>query len=327
MATTHHRVSDGGVAQNARLLPLATSEGATAFQPAASDRLLRWFGHRRWLRYGLRNRLLCALRNPATMERQPFETAFAGFRYRGDLSRWIDWIVYYFGVYEVDELELVRRRLSDDQAIALDIGANVGHHTLYLASFCAHVHAFEPFEGVARFIDEKVALNKLEHHITVHRVGLSDADAELPYFASTGNNIGNGTFVPSLADAHEAPSCVLALRHGDRCVASLNLPRVDLVKIDVEGFELKVLEGLRQTLARYRPLVMLELSDTVRAELGSMQQLLALLPQGYDVQRIMPPIARRTLFSSGHATLAPLGPQWARHSNPGGYVNLLLCPT
>ncbi|MEP7300061.1 MAG: FkbM family methyltransferase [Caldimonas sp.] len=302
--------------------PAAWNEGLTA----RIDALLRWLGHQRWLRYGARDRLLRALRNPETIDSRSFEADFAGFRYQGDLSRWIDWIVYFFGAYELDELELVRRLLpADGSAIALDIGANVGHHSLFLASCCAQVHAFEPFDGVARFIDEKIARNGFDR-IVVHRVGLSDGDADLPYFAPGHSNVGNGTFVAALADGGHEATCTLSLRHGDRYLDELALPRIDFVKIDVEGFELKVLEGLQATLRTYRPIVMLEVSDTVRAELGSLPGLMALFPPGYEVFRLAPPEARFVLFSSGHAMLAPPAIDWAGPVLAGEYVNLLLRP-
>jgi FkbM family methyltransferase len=316
--------------QNLRL-QRSPADTVTASPPplATLDAALRWVGHQRWLRYGLRDRLLRLLRNPEAMAPRPFETGFAGFRYPGDLSRWIDWIAYYFGAYELDELELMRQLVgSCGDAVALDVGANVGHHALYMASFCAQVHAFEPFDGVAQLIDEKIMRNGLRN-ISVHRIGLSDDDDELPYFAPTGSNIGSGTFVPELAelaDGQHVRTGQLALRQGDRYLATLGLSRLDFVKVDVEGFELNVLRGLRDTLRRFRPLVMLELSDTVQAQLGSMPALLGLLPPDYEVLRIVPPVPRLTFFSSGHASLAPFNSAWRGQAKAGDYVNLLLRP-
>ena len=123
------------------------------------------------------------------------------------MSRWIDWLVYYFGGYELDELELLREVLKGRKdPVALDVGANVGHHALYMASFCAHVHAFEPFDEVGRHVVEKIERNGL-NSISLHAVGLSDRDDELPYFAPTGSNVGNGTFVESLAPDGPTPTC------------------------------------------------------------------------------------------------------------------------
>ena len=167
--------------------------------PVWPDVLLRWLGHQRWLRYGVRRRVLTWLVDPAKAPDRPFEAQFAGFVYPGNLRRWIDWMVYFEGGYELDELELMRTLMQGrSEPIALDIGANVGHHTLYLASFCHQVHAFEPYDAVGRCIDEKIARNQLQH-ITVHRVGLGETDQELEYFAPQGHNIGTGSFAQAVA--------------------------------------------------------------------------------------------------------------------------------
>lgn len=289
------------------------------------DALLRWLGRRWWLRYGLRSRVIKRWCDPTTCAAFEFEAPFAGFVYPGDLSRWIDWLVYYFGGYELDELQLLRDLMHDRPgAWALDIGANVGHHALFLASFCEKVHAFEPFDDVARCIREKVARNRLQN-IELHALGLGDADAELSYFAPADNNVGNGTFVSELAPlGRQTPSAVLTVRHADRYLQTLALPRLDLIKIDVEGFELHVLKGLTETLTRYRPLVMVELNDAARTELGSVDGLLKLLPPDYRVERIVRPRPVATFFSRRLATLEPLA--WLAGPTPGGYVNLLLRP-
>lgn len=290
------------------------------------DAMLRWIGHQRWLRYGLRDRVIRYWRDPARCRSQTFEAPFAGFVYPGDLSRWIDWLVYYFGGYELDELNLIRRMFAHRQgAVALDVGANVGHHALYFASFCRQVHAFEPFDGVAALIHEKIARNGLSS-IVVHPVGLSDADAELPYFPPADCNVGNGTFVPELAPGgRKQPACRLHVRQADRYIESLALPSVDLIKIDVEGFELHVLAGLRETLRRHRPVVMIEICDKARAAVGGPQGLASLLPPGYRVERLVRPKPLAVWFSRRDASLEPL--VWPDGPTRGGYMNLLLRPT
>lgn len=289
------------------------------------DAGLRWLGRQRWIRYGLRDRLIRRWCDPARLPDHDFEAPFAGYVYTGKLSRWIDWLVYYFGGYELDELEMLERVMHDrPDGVALDIGANVGHHALYMASFCAQVHAFEPFDPVGDRIQEKIERNGLSK-ISLHRVGLSDADDELPYFAPVGSNVGNGTFVESLSPSGQAePTCTLSLRQADRYLEALNLPRVDLIKIDVEGFEMHVLAGLKQSLRRYRPVLMLELSDTARQAIGSFDDFLAMLPPDYAVEQIVRPHAFGYFFSTLSTRLVRL--DWSAVPTRGGYVNLLLRP-
>lgn len=288
------------------------------------DRGLRWLGHQRWLRYGLRNRLLCLLRSPERAKPQRFEVPFAGFVYPGKLNRWIDWIVYYYGAYELDELELMRALLiGRANPVALDIGANVGHHTLYLASFCAEVHAFEPYAAVAQCLDEKIERNRLAH-VHVHRVGLGDSDQELDFFAPRGINTGTGSFVAQHEVENNEAIGRLRLVQADRYIEALRLARVDLIKLDVEGFELQVLRGLRDSLARYRPLVMMELSDSVRFGMTDAIALMALFPPGYEALVVHSRRSRFGLLGQRGCGLSPL--HWHHEPLPGGYMNLLLRP-
>lgn len=288
------------------------------------DRGLRWLGHQRWLRYGVRDRLLRLLRHPERVNGRAFEVPFAGFVYPGRMNRWIDWIVYYYGAYELDELELMRTLLTHrPPPVALDIGANVGHHALYLASFCAEVHAFEPYETVSMCLDEKVRRNGLAH-IHLHRVGLGERDEELDFFAPQGANTGTGTFVASHEPQNNRPAGRLRLVHADDYLARLELPSVDLIKIDVEGFELSVLRGLRATLARYRPMVMMELSDQARIGLPGLAEFMALFPPGYEARVVRGQRNRLVLFGARGCALEAL--RWDHDPTPGGYINLLLRP-
>jgi hypothetical protein len=59
------------------------------------------------------------------------------------------------------------------------------------------------------------------------------------------------------------------------------------MKIDVEGYEKSVLKGMQKTLARYRPKIVMEFSDTTRESISSLDELLGLFPAGYQISRIV----------------------------------------
>jgi hypothetical protein len=77
----------------------------------------------------------------------------------------------------------------------------------------------------------------------------------------------------------------LEIVKGDSYVSKLNLKEIDLIKIDVEGFEKYVLLGLRNTLEKFRPSVVMEYSSVTRDNL-TIQQLGEILSQGYSIQGI-----------------------------------------
>lgn len=121
-----------------------------------------------FLRFGIRDRLARAVHNPDTAKPQAFEIDFFGKRYPGDFSIFIDWSVYYFGAYSIGELLMMRDQLADRaEPVVFDVGANIGHHSLFYSTIASHVHAFEPYGQVAKKLTEKIAVNGLEN-VTLH---------------------------------------------------------------------------------------------------------------------------------------------------------------
>lgn len=116
------------------------------------------------------------------MDSFDFEVDFFGARYNGNLNCFIDWTVYFYGAYEHEILCLFRDIVS---AVFFDVGANIGHHSLFMAKHCAHVHAFEPYAAVAEKLEQKIAKNNISN-IVVHQVGLGLKNEKLPYFAPEG---------------------------------------------------------------------------------------------------------------------------------------------
>ena len=251
-------------------------------KPRAWLRFLRGVGHREWIPAGVRYRVLYRLANPNLMPDQPFEVDFHGFRYSGSLGTYLDWWVYFFGGYEQAQLRLLAELAGDELPLFVDVGANVGHHSLYMARHSSLIHAFEPYAVVRTSLERKIRENRLEN-VVVHPVGLGEESAELPFFAPRYPNTGTGSFVVGHAAANNVPSTTLRVVNGDEYFEAHGIRGVGLMKIDVEGFELHVLRGLSQTLERDRPTIVMELGGGAAAE-----ELLAAMPHDYSVLRFHP---------------------------------------
>lgn len=147
------------------------------------------------------------------------------------------------------------RELVVPGSVVADIGANIGNHSLFFAKICGAglVYAFEPMRVTFSILERNIALNGLTNvHCTNAALGAREGRVDLLHFPE--HNIGaarlragseTGTYPVTTLDAQR-------------------LPRLDFVKIDVEGSQLQVLEGAKETLRRCRPLVWIEL----RAKLG-----------------------------------------------------------
>jgi hypothetical protein len=131
---------------------------------------LRLFGHLDWLSFGLRDKMIRYFANPDTVEDKEFEQDFFGLKYRGNLNTFIDWSVYFYGAYEKGILFLMRGIVKDKQKpVFIDIGTNVGHHSLYMSTLCDEIHSFEPYDRVRDILMSKISFNKCSN-ITVNNV-------------------------------------------------------------------------------------------------------------------------------------------------------------
>jgi FkbM family methyltransferase len=287
--------------------------------PRVPLNLLRLFGHLDWLSFGMRDRIIRYYVNPETVAGKEFETDFFGFTYQGNLNTFIDWSVYFYGAYEKGILFLMKDVVTKKQnPIFLDIGANVGHHSLFMSKYCGEVHAFEPYDKVKNIFLSKILLNK-RPNIFVYNVGLGEKSEFLDFYAPAGRNIATGSFMPEHAKDNNIKYGKLEIVEGDSYISKLNLKSIDLIKIDVEGFEKYVLLGLRNTLEKFRPAVVMEYSRVTRDNL-TIQQLREILPGGYSIQGISTNLTCCRLFNRRHYHLTDFDP-----GNPR-IADLLLIP-
>ena len=244
---------------------------------------LRWVGHRHWILRG-RDRFIRIFYPPDASEPVQFEVPFFGLKYRGRLSSFIDWSVFFYGAWARNELLLLRdavkalRQSGSTTITAYDIGANTGNHTLFLATQCERVIAFEPYAPVRKQMLDNLALNRIGN-VTVYPVGLGDEDSELAYFEADPSSQGEGTFVS--AGAAKQTSLILPVRRGDDLLAREELPAINILKLDVEGFDARVLSGLQNRLSTDRPVVLMELSAATRSEVVDSAGLRKMFPARY----------------------------------------------
>ena len=186
-----------------------------------------------------------------------------GQQMRLDLSEWSQRYTYLLGrFYDLPTQLLISTCVRPGDCVA-DIGANIGMISLH-AAVCVgphgRVHAFEPNPAMCQRIREALDLNRIEQ-VEVHRVGLSDMPGELVLTVVSSLN-GMATYGP-IAERDESkvaariPTPVLT---GD--VALGGVRSLSYIKVDVEGFEGKVLRGLAQTISLHRPVVSCEVADT-----------------------------------------------------------------
>ena len=237
-----------------------------------------------------------------------------GIRWQLDLREGIDFSIYLLGSFEPATVRAYRRLVKPGQTV-LDIGANIGAHTLPLARFVGptgRVIAFEPTAFAARKLIANLAINaELAPRISFHQVMLVAGKTDLlpravysswPLFAAEAVHPKHRGRLMDTAGARAATL--------DELVAEMRLAEVHFVKLDVDGHEVAVLQGARESLKRFRPLIALELAPYLHAEHGhSFDALVHLLTgAGYrlhDIAGLEPlpsdPAKLRTLVPDGRS--------------------------
>jgi FkbM family methyltransferase len=193
-------------------------------------------------------------------------TTIDGITYRLDLTEMIDSNLNLLGAHEPRTMETVRRLVMPG-ATAIDVGANAGYYSLVLARLvgpAGRVIAFEPTEWAFQKLVTNVGLNAFEN-IRLERVALADvsdqreiSSSELAFKASW----------PLSGVQAERPKEVVEFLTLDDYVERRELDAVDFIKVDVDGYEFRVIQGARKTLARFRPSLLIEIGKGTQAELG-----------------------------------------------------------
>lgn len=160
------------------------------------------------------------------------------------------------GFYEIFQADLLFS-LGKESRHFLDIGANMGFYSIGLAleNPDLRVETFEPQLGVLRYLTRNIEINHLIDRIGVHNVGLSSESGELTMYVPRFTGSGGGSFSnlhPDEGEAKEVTVPVIPLDH------QYNGP-VDLIKIDVEGFELNVILGGIMLIEKHKPTIVIEL--------------------------------------------------------------------
>lgn len=159
-----------------------------------------------------------------------------------------------FGVYEKSEIELMRR-LCKPGLTMVDIGANVGLYTAIAGlgvGSTGRIISFEPDPESFRYLQNTVEANELSNTLLVNAAASSESGKTM-LFTSSDNRGDNRMYKNDHADG----SIEVDTLKADECLESHGITSVDIIKMDVQGFEGHVIAGLEQTIRHSPSLVML----------------------------------------------------------------------
>lgn len=152
----------------------------------------------------------------------------------------------------LDKEMLFVNNLLNKKETFIDIGANIGIYSYHFRKLFNQVKSFEPIHEVSSQLKSFNGKN-----IEVFDFALSDKISEkkinIPFY--------NNLIITDLSSFHGKFSSSIERRVKTRTLDSFNFKNVDLIKIDVEGHEMKVLEGAKNTLRNNKPLIIIEIEQ------------------------------------------------------------------
>jgi FkbM family methyltransferase len=180
--------------------------------------------------------------------------------------------IYLSGRYEPSTMHVMQRLLPEGGCF-VDVGGNAGMFSLAAAAkvgVAGSVYVFEPSPREYKALRRNVELNALSN-VTTLQQALSDSSGTTALRIAEVWHSGHNTLGEAFAyeDVETTDHVVVQMTTLDEFARDLSMDRLDLIKIDVEGAELKVLRGGRETLTRMRPVVILELFDAALRKSGA----------------------------------------------------------
>ena len=226
--------------------------------------------------------------NPYKQEKATLNFPFSGVDYPGSTSNLIDYNAFFYGAYERQWLWFCLEKLGGAKsATVIDVGGNVGHHALWFAAHGCQVHSFEPNPALWPEIENKASISDLPGTITLHRTALGARDEARPFNLPNDANTGTGSFEHRPGN-WSGKSVDFEISAATEYLKSNGIEAANLVKIDVEGFELDVLTGLQSFLKMARPILWVEISARTPGRRLSISRLRDFLAGEYCFYRAVP---------------------------------------
>jgi FkbM family methyltransferase len=208
----------------------------------------------------------------------------SGFRLAVDRRDYIQRTVYDTREWEPEIEQLLQKTINAEDTF-YDIGANVGYFSLLaLQAGCRRVVAFEPSLELSKIFSHNVLINNFESsRWQLFRRALSDVPATLSYVAGPIENSGVGHLSTKKCDQHQS----ITVSTLDAMIEEHQLPQPTIIKLDVEGWEHRILKGAFNTLSKSLPrAIFFEADADSNGEIIDMPILEFLTERGYSIRHL-----------------------------------------
>jgi FkbM family methyltransferase len=213
-----------------------------------------------------------------------------GLLFHCDTQSFLEWYIFFYGAFRPEVSRLINRMLRPGQ-VAIDIGANVGMHSVIMANRVGptgHVVVFEPDPHPMGRLRRNMALNGIDWVTTVEAAVSARSETRTFYLHDDSiGNFANASLVAANVGKQTA-SVEMQVVSIDEWMRDNPLPRVDVVKLLAQGEEYNALQGMRGLIERDRPKIffLYEPSYWQRQDLELMDAVKFFAGHGYGVQEV-----------------------------------------
>lgn len=175
----------------------------------------------------------------------------------------IEEAIFYTGRYEAGVVNILERFLREGD-VFLEVGANIAPLSMSASKIIGQsgmAYAFEPDPVMIKMIERNCKLNAISN-ITPINIGLGEKKSNMQLYIKPDINRGASSFIKEKGDR----SISVKVETLDSSLKKLNVEKVSMMVIDVEGWESQVLKGGHQTIMKFKPLISIELNSKYNPE-------------------------------------------------------------
>jgi len=164
-----------------------------------------------------------------------------------------------YSFFEQDILQGIDNYL-DKNSVILDLGANVGNHTVYWGKITKvkRIYSFEPVKATFKILSKNIEINNLTDRVNIYNIGLGDKDSKGSIKGLY--NVNASTIADSIGSLsiNESIDGDIDIKKLDTYNEIIEEEKIDFVKIDVEGYEKKLLLGAVGFFKKHKPAIFIE---------------------------------------------------------------------